>query len=394
MDDGPSLIGGAVPGDAARVSRPFTLQHLAIRELRNLERVDLEPARRINVIYGNNGHGKTSVLEAIYLLATSRSFRTSRLAEVLRHDVAVGSSRGTFAEHWPDNTITREQSVGVEGSRRRVKLNGQAPRSLTDYATRSPVVVFDPQQMTLSTGPSSERRTLLDRVTLFTHPEVATHRSRYQQALRDRQRLLADSWPRFDRPELDAYEVLLAEHGAALTRARRAACATLTGELGRAWHEIASPELELTAAYDPRGSDDVATGVAQLADDRRKDGQRKTTSFGPHRDDLTLALDGHPARVVGSQGQHRAITLALKSAELVCIAEARQLEPILLLDDVSSELDAERTAALFAFLAATESQIFLTTTRRDLIVTPAKRGEERCDFEVKNGVVVPVRSPS
>lgn len=376
------------------MSKRFTLQHLAIRQLRNLERVDLEPASRINVIYGNNGHGKTSVLEAVYLLATSRSFRTSRLAEVLRHQADVGSSRGTFAEHWPDHTITREQSVGVEGGRRRVKLDGQAPRSLAEYATRSPVVVFDPQQLTLSTGPSSERRTLLDRVTLFTHPEVATHRSRYQQALRDRQRLLADSWPRFDRPELDAYEELLAEHGAALTRARRSACETLIGELGRAWLEIAAPELGLTAAYDPRGSDDVATGIRQLAADRRKDGQRKTTSFGPHRDDLSLGLDGHPARVVGSQGQHRALTLALKSAELVCIANARQLEPILLLDDVSSELDAERTAALFAFLAETQSQIFLTTTRRDLIVTPAKPGDERRDFEVKNGVVTAAAAAS
>ena len=187
----------------------------------------MEPARRVNVISGNNGHGKTSVLEAIYLLATSRSLRTSKLGDVLRHDASVGSTRGTFVEHWPDdNAIKREQSVGVEGGRRRVKLNGKAPRSLAEYATRSPVVVFDPQQMTLSMGPASERRTLLDRVTLFTHPEIATDRSRYQKALRDRQKLLADSWPRFDRPELDAYETLLAQHGAAMTRARANACST------------------------------------------------------------------------------------------------------------------------------------------------------------------------
>ncbi len=378
----------------AEVRKPFTLQHLAIRDLRNLQSVDVEPARRINVIHGNNGHGKTSVLEAIYLLATSRSFRTSRLTDVLSHDAAVGSARGTFSEHWPDaNVISREQSVGIEGGRRRVKLNGKAPKSLAEYATRSPVVVFDPQQMTLSMGPASERRTLLDRVTLFTQPEIAVDRARYQKAIRDRQRLLADSWPRFDRPELDVYEVLLAQHGAAMTRARAAACETLSAELGRAWNHIAVPDLSLTAAYVACGSEDVETGMRQLGEDRRKDAQRKSTSFGPHRDDLALQLDSHPARVVGSQGQHRAITLALKSAELVCIARARELEPILLLDDVSSELDADRTAALFAFLATTESQIFLTTTRRDLIVTPAQPGEERRDFEVQGGALTRVDSP-
>ncbi len=375
------------------MGKPFTLQRLAVRQVRNLAEVDLEPARRVNVIFGKNGHGKTSVLEAIYLLATTRSFRTARLAEVVRHDAAIASTRGTFAEHWPEDVMRREQSVGIEAGRRRVKLNGQAPRSLAEYATRSPVVVFEPQQMVLSMGPATERRTLLDRVTLFTHPEVADHRTRYQKAMRDRQRVLADSWPRFDRPELAAYEVLLAEHGAAMTRARAMACETLRHELVSAWARIAAPGLVLTAVYEPGGSDEVAVCVEQLAADRAKDSQRKSTSFGPHRDDLALRLDGHPARVVASQGQHRTITLALKSAELSCIARARGLEPILLLDDVSSELDPERTAALFAFLATTESQIFLTTTRPDLIVTPAEPGAERCDFEVEDGRVRAVSSP-
>src|SRR4030095_13591449 len=104
--------------------------------------------------------------------------------------------------------------------------------------------------------------------------------------------------------------------------------------------------------------------------------------FGPHLDDLTVTLDGHPARVVASQGQHRAITLAMKSAELTRIAQARGVLPILLLDDVSSELDAERTTALFEFLAATESQLFLTTTRADLIVAGAR---DRRAFHIAGG---------
>lgn len=356
-----------------------------MQDVRNLERVAIEPSPRLNVISGNNGHGKTSLLEAIYLLATTRSFRTAKLAEVVRHGEKVASVRGTFSERWGEATLRREQSVGLDRGRRAVRLDGEAPSSLSYYATRSPVVVFDPQQMTLSTGPAAERRTLLDRVTLFTEAGVAVHRARYARALRERQRLLTTR-PGAAR-ELDAYERLLAEHGAVITAARRRACERLEDAMRRAFAAIAAPDLTLAVAYEPAGTEDVDVAIAGYRDDRARDAQRRRTQIGPHRDDLGLAIGGHPARVVASQGQHRAITLALKLAELHCIAAARGLLPILLLDDVSSELDPERSAALFAHLAESESQIFLTTTRRDLIVTGHAGGVPRRDLRVADGVV-------
>jgi DNA replication and repair protein RecF len=366
----------------------LTLSSVSITHLRNLERLSFEPAPRVNVITGNNGQGKTSILEAIYLLATTRSFRTSKLSDVVRHGEKVGSVKGSFVEHWPTGPIAREQSVGLSGGRRTVRLDGEVPSSLSHYATRSPVVVFDPQQMSLSTGPASERRTLLDRVTLFTQPDMAVHRARYSKALKERQRSLADRFPQLDEvSELDAYETLLAQHGAAITRARKRAVATLSAQMVQAFASIAAPDLSLTAEYAPGGSDDDEAFRRQLRAGRRTDARSKRTSFGPHRDDLALVIDGHPARVVASQGQHRAITLALKIAELSCIAEARNVLPILLLDDVSSELDAERTAALFDHLATTESQIFLTTTRRDLIITSGAGAAERRDFSVSRGAL-------
>ncbi len=365
----------------------LTLTRVAIAELRNLERVELEPAR-VNVITGNNGQGKTSILEAIYLLATTKSFRTAKLSEAVRHGQPIASVRGTFVESWAGGSLSREQSIGLSGGRRTVRLDGEAPSSLGHYATRSPVVVFDPLQMALSTGPASGRRTLLDRVTLFTHPDVAVHRTRYAQALKERQRSLADRFPRLaEVPELDAYEAILAEHGAAITRARRLAVAGLAEHMVAAFERIAAPGLALGAQYAPGGDEDVAACLEALRDGRGLDARSKRTHFGPHRDDLELVIDGHPARVVASQGQHRAITLALKIAELTSIAAARALLPILLLDDVSSELDADRTAALFDHLATTESQIFLTTTRRDLIVTPGASAAERRDFSVVAGVL-------
>ena len=364
------------------------LERLVVHDARNLERVVLEPAARVNVISGNNGQGKTSLLEAIYLLATTRSFRTSRLVELVRHGEKLASVRGSFEETWPEATLRREQSVGLEGGRRTVRLDGEAPASLAYYATRSPVVVFDPQQMALSTGPASERRTLLDRVTLFTEPGVGMHRARYARALRERQRLLMLRSTRLaESRELDAYERILAEHGAFVTAARRRACDRLAEVMRSSFAAIAAPDLILSVAYEPAGLEDVEEALAGYRDQRARDAQQRRTRLGPHRDDLALAIDGHPARVVASQGQHRAITLALKLAELRCIADARGLLPILLLDDVSSELDADRSAALFAHLGQTESQIFLTTTRRDLIVTTSAAGLERRDFRVAAGTV-------
>ncbi len=377
----------APPVAESRAPVRLTLGTLDIANLRNIERATLEAAGGVNVITGNNGHGKTSILESVYVLATSRSFRTARLGELVRHGEKIGSVRGGFVEHLASGPVTREQSVGLTGGRRTVRLDGDPPATLSHYATRSPVVVFDPQQMTLSTGPAVERRTLLDRVTLFTRPEVAGHRARYAKALKERQRLLADRFPRItESPELDAYEVILAEHGSAMTRAREAASSQLAQALVRAFDRIASPELVLESGYAAAGSVDAEHARRSLFDGRSGDARRKRTAFGPHRDDITLTIDGHPARVVASQGQHRAITLALKIAELEIIGRARGVLPILLLDDVSSELDADRTAALFAHLATTESQIFLTTTRSDLILTP--RGElERRDWVVRDGVV-------
>ncbi|MFT3773811.1 MAG: AAA family ATPase [Minicystis sp.] len=125
----------------------------------------------------------------------------------------------------------------------------------------------------------------------------------------------------------------------------------------------------------------------ELRRHRRRDAHRPNAGFGPHRDDLDLRFDGRPVRVVASQGQHRALTLALKAAETSAIAAARGLEPILLLDDVSSELDPDWTAALFTFLSLAHGQIFLTTTRPELIVTPGLGAAERRDFLVEAGAI-------
>lgn len=371
---------------------PLRLRRLAVRSFRNVAHAEIEPAARLNVLAGDNGQGKTSVLEAIYFVATSRSFRTHRSAELVRHGDAVASVSAHLLEE-PDDLapLSRAQAAAIQRGAVEVRLDGNKPPSLAHYATRSPVVVFHPDELALSTGAAAHRRTLLDRVALFVDPAAVHHRSCYLRALRARTELLRARRraPHAD-GDLDAFEELCARHGAALTRCRRAAALALAPEILGAFRRIAAPELTLDVRYEPGGCDDEATARQELARMRERDAGRPTSAFGPHRDDLALVLDGHAARLVASQGQHRALALAMKLAELAAVAAARGLRPILLLDDVSSELDAHRTAALFELLAEASGQIFLTTTRPDLVASPALAGPDRQDYRLEAGRVVAV----
>src|SRR5262245_55954408 len=201
------------------------LEHLTVRDLRNLAHVDVEPAPRINVIAGDNGHGKTSVLEAIYFAATSRSFRTNTPSELVRHGAERAVVRARFAEHEANGSpLAREQVASIAGRRCTVRLDGNRPPSLAAFATRSPVVIFHPDELALPSGPAQGRRTLLDRIALFVDPASADHRTRYARALRARQQILhRQQDATAARGDVEAFESLAAEHGAALTRSRERA---------------------------------------------------------------------------------------------------------------------------------------------------------------------------
>ena len=347
--------------------------------VRNLAPLQLEPAPKFNVFAGDNGQGKTNVLEAVYLLATSKSFRTSRLGELVAFGQEVAFVRGRLR----DGDDARAQSLGLRGAARAPRIDGKRPRSLFDYAVRSPVVVFHPGEVALSMGPSAERRRLLDRVALHLEPGLLSDLESYRRALRERQRALETRGA--TARDLPEWEALTAEHGLRVAAGRARAAGELGGHARDGFRRIGAPGMGLELSYQRSAPEERGAYLAALAASRARDLSRGSASVGPHRDDLALALDGRVAKGVASQGQHRAIVLALKSAEIEVVARARGVRPILLLDDVSSELDATRTAALFRFLRAHEGQVLLTTTRPDLIAV----GEagSRKDFLVDRGRV-------
>lgn len=265
----------------------------------------------------------------------------------------------------------------------RATLDGNSPSTLAAYAVTAPVVAFHPEELALSNGPAAGRRRLLDRVALYGTPGVLAASARYTKALRARQELLKRHGNEL---EIAAYERIVAEQGAALTKFRELAFARLEEPTARAFREIAAPGLELQIRYRQGGSADVQQALQELEGRRARDARAGAASFGPHRDDLTIELCGHAASVVASQGQHRTITLALKAAEAATIFEVTGLPPIRLLDDVSSELDRERTDALFRQLTGARGQVLLTTPRPDLL-SVLEAGHKAKRFQVVRGVI-------
>jgi DNA replication and repair protein RecF len=355
------------------------LNQLDIAGFRNIERVELALAPRVNVIAGNNGQGKTSVLEALYFLATSRSFRTQQQRELCQEGAEFTRVSGVFEE----GGLKRRQRAVIAQGRRSLFIDEKKPESLAAYALRTPVVVFSPVDLQLVAGAALTRRTLLDRVALFTHRESADARSRYAKALIERQALLEKKGA--SAPELDAFEELMASYGTQVEASRERAADDLSRALFPAFELMADKQLELRLKFLRGGTLDVGEFRSQLRARREQDRRRKAASFGPQKDDLDLTLNGRSARRHASQGQQRVLTLALKAAELACVRQASGAEPLLLLDDVSSELDPTRVGAVYDFIRNANSQVFVTTTRPELFETPGLSRADRRDILLHAG---------
>jgi DNA replication and repair protein RecF len=363
------------------VTDNIVIQRLLLAGLRNISRLEIQPARRFNVVAGDNGQGKTSLLEAIYLVATSKSFRTERLNEIRQE----GSELTRVEAEIIDAGRLRVQRANLSAQGRTLRLDGVAPTGLSSYVRLTPVVVFHPGDLELSMGAASGRRDLLDRIGLFQDPQLADDRRRYRRALSERQSALDVRGP--DARELEAFETLVAAHGARLTQARAVAAERLAHEVGLAFGRLVAGSLKLEVRYRPGGTPDADELARELRTRRVMDRRRRAATFGPHKDELELVLEGRAARKHASQGQHRILTLSLKLAELSTIRQARAAHPLLLLDDVSSELDPTRIGLVYDFLRESESQVFVTTTRPDLFVTPGLTRDERHDYRLRAGAL-------
>jgi len=369
------------------------LVSLTVTDFRNLASVELAPSPRATVLVGANGQGKTNLLEAVYFLATLKPLRAVRLAELIRFGQPAARVAGDF--DGPGGL--RRVEVRVEPGGRTALLDGKvlgAGARLEEYFEGLASVCFSPDDLLVVKGGPDGRRRLLDRAAFNRWPAVLAEARDYVRALRARNAALRAGGPQ---EVEESFRPPLVAAGARLLARRRALLAELAPRFGAAFREISgpgSPEARLeyrpAAALRLDGEESaLAARLAEaLASRLERDRERGYTSAGPHADDLAVALDGRGARLFGSQGQQRALVLALKIAEIENLRAALGRPPLLLLDDVSSELDPEKNRYLLAYLAGLSGQSFLTTTDRALVAPAAGRGS--AFHEVRNGVVSPV----
>jgi DNA replication and repair protein RecF len=368
------------------------ISEIATEHFRNLSDQVVTPGPQFNVIAGDNAQGKTSFLEALAVTATLRSFRATRTAEMVRFGEKSARVRAVVQR----DDLRLELQLELQEGQKRATIDGKSSRGWTGYLGQLQTVIFTADDLRVPRGAPAERRRLIDRAILTIWPAYAATARDYQRALQSRNRLLRQR-PAVAMELLEVYEEQLAELGAKMVASR----VRYLNVVGVLFSEVFAQIMR----SGPRGSLAYVTASASVAEARdnvREVGRalrtqlgscrgvdlaRQTTTVGPHADDIDFRLDGCSTRSYGSQGQVRAMVLAFRLAQVTHVFDTCRTHPVVLLDDVSSELDAARNTYLFDFIEKTSCQTFLTTTRAELIPI----GNKRIDFQVVEGDIRQVK---
>lgn len=336
------------------------LERLVARGFRNLADTELAIPEAGVILLGDNGQGKTNLLEAVYYPVLFRSFHGAADRELVRFggpglridaDWCNGARRGTIGAGYD-----------ARQARKRVEVDGVPAERLADAVGQWLAVAFLPEDLRLASGAAAERRRYLDRMLALADREYFQALTRYRAALAQRNAAL-----RQDRADLArAFDGVLAEAGSIVVRGRLAWIADAAVGLGEQMASLGEPGT-VTMAYG--GNADLA-GVdawpGALEAVWARDRQRRASTIGPHRDDLRLGVGGHGLRAYGSTGQQRTAAIALKLLELATLERARGVAPALLLDDVFAELDRDRQRRLAdRLIQASDRQVFLSSPRSD-----------------------------
>lgn len=326
------------------------LQRLWLTDFRSYPTAELAFAPGLTALLGANGEGKTNVMEAVAYLATLASFRGAPNDALVRHGCSMAVVRAEGEREGRSLLVEAEITTSGRG---RVQVNKQRLSRARDLLGALRVSVFSPDDLELVKGGPAERRRYLDDALVARLPKLDVVRSDLDRVLRQRNALLKQAGGRLT-PEVDAtlvvWDAKLVEAGEALADARGALVDDLAPVLAEAYDQVAGRPAHVAVAYVAPWREH---GLAAALEAARKDELRRGISLvGPHRDELAITLDGMPSRTHASQGEQRSVALALRLAAHRVVTDATGSPPILLLDDVFSELDPERSAALLAHLPA------------------------------------------
>lgn len=357
------------------------LQRLYVSGFRNLREQEFYPSPGLNLIIGDNGQGKTNILEAIYLLSLTKSFRTPNKSDFIKW----GESRASIFGEISSKGAIKTLGVLFEGDKKVLELNGDKITALSRYIGNFITVTFSPLDLGIVRGSGSTRRRFLDKHIVDRNHNRLEALLSYQRALTHKQKLLKSLTP--SSSELSPWNKLIAREGASIARERREFCGALLIK-AKAIHQGLAPEdppLGLSIASsikDPETRENEELFFEFLEQSSKKEILARSALYGPHRDDLTILLGASEAKPFASQGQARTIVIALKLGILSLIEEKKDGDsPVVLLDDVESELDMGRREKLLELVSGQKGrQVIITGTDRSTLKAASQ-------FTVQEGVI-------
>lgn len=340
------------------------ITRLELTDFRNYERFTLDPSDTLTVLVGPNAAGKTNVVEALQLVTAARSFRRPDFTDVVRW----GANRAIVRLRAEDGPRLLEIELEIDNEGRRTyTVNGQVKRRHSDVAGLLPSVVFTPDDLGMVKGPAERRRAAIDDLGEQLSPTYGSLRRDYGRAVRQRNTILKDG---VTGPEFEAWSEQVVQLGAQLAIHRIRLLERVMSYAAARYADMAAGE-DLGYTYADRCAlatcasleAPVVADAMRIEMSRRHHEERRrlVTLVGPHRDDIVITVRGRDARAFASQGQQRTIALAWKLAEVAVVEDVLRREPVLLLDDVMSELDAERRSAL-SEVVTSQIQTVVTTT--------------------------------
>jgi len=341
-----------------------------VSNFRNIASAKLKFSDGVNALIGPNGQGKTNFIEALYCVAALRPLRSVKRTHLIRSGEKQAEIKLDI--HTETTGLDHELFQSLDAKARRLRKDGKSCEAARFLGCLT-VVAFTPDDLEISKAGPEIRRKFLDRAILNIKPAYLETALAYSRALKSRNRLLADDG---DESLLDAYDEAVAKYGAQIAIQRKKYTNNFAPDVLRFFKEIAQPCPELVIEYassideiiDVESLESTTEQFIELLRRRRqKDRWRKSTTRGPHLDDLKMNIEDESVRTRASQGQHRALVLAIKLAEIIHLEQSIGEAPVLLLDDISSELDAVRSEQLFEQIRAINAQVILTTTHESQI---------------------------
>lgn len=363
----------------------MSLQRLLLKSFRNLQDVDLSPAPGLNILIGKNGSGKTSLLEAIYLLSLVRSFRSKKLKSLINHSAeqftVFAQLEGQDGQIYPLGVQRQEGRDETE-----ILLRGQRPSSIAELTAQLPTQLINPDAFRLLEGGPKERRQFIDWGVFHVEPQFIFAWQRFQRALKQRNSLLRHG--RMDPIEVQLWEKEIALSGEEVTACRESYLQELNPLFNDLLERLAG--LQGIRLSFQRGWDKNQDLLACLLAGRQKDKEQGFTQTGPQRADLRVTVQGRPAIDVLSRGQQKLVVSALKLAQGELLAKKRNKRCVYLIDDLPAELDEDHRQIFCRVLEEQASQVFITSVDQSALNLDWKEPQQHFWFHVEQGQIRPL----